>query len=114
MFLPARKIKRYQHCIPQDIKNILLNDFDDETAKGYIEELSVPQAVEPFVFPAVLTDGKFGSLKKYYLRSEKDLVMSPVLQDQMIESWKIEKVFTLESGHFPIFSMPQEVSEILV
>ena len=104
----------YATLAPQDIKDVLLNDIDDETAKKYIEDLSVPQAVEPFIFEPTLTDGNFGSLKKYYLRSEKDLVMSTALQDEMIKNWKVEKAFTLESGHFPIFSMPQEVSDILI
>ena len=66
---------------------------------------------EPVV--AELTNEAFGSVPKIYVRATLDKVLSPALQDRMLSGWDVEQVFTLESGHFPLMSMPERLVEVL-
>jgi len=75
-------------------------------------------AVDPtdlfrFMVPAQLSEKYFGSVPKYYIRASLDKVMSPPLQDEIISNWKVEQVFTLESGHFPLTSMANKLCETI-
>ncbi|MFT5891706.1 MAG: hypothetical protein ACI9Y7_001813, partial [Dokdonia sp.] len=38
----------------------------------------------------------------------------PASQDRMIEDWPVKKVHTLESGHFPGFSVPEKLVEMIL
>jgi len=98
----------------EDIANLLLHDVVD---RDYVEKLipkfSIKQATEPFMASVKLSEKKFGSVTKYYIRATLDKVMSPSLQDEMINNWKVEQVFTLESGHFPLTSIPDRLVEVI-
>ena len=48
-----------------------------------------------------------------YVRASLDKVMSLSLQDRMISAWEVETIFTLESGHFPMMSIPERFVEVL-
>jgi pimeloyl-ACP methyl ester carboxylesterase len=98
----------------ESIKELLLNDVE---AGNLLEEmttlLSVKQAVEPFMATLHLTKERFGSIKKTYVKATKDKVMSEDLQDLMIGNWPVEKVYKLNSGHFPLVSIPEQLIEVL-
>ena len=98
----------------EDIKALLLHDVEDGNV---LEEmttlLSIKQAVEPFMALLVLTNERFGSLKKSYVKASQDKVMSEDLQDLMISQSKVDNVYILDSGHFPIVSVPKKLIEIL-
>jgi hypothetical protein len=32
----------------------------------------------------------------------------------MLNSWEMEKVYNLKSGHFPLTSIPEELVEVLI
>lgn len=96
------------------IRNILLNDVkDEERLEKLIPEFFMEQSTEPFMATAQLSEENFGSVSKYYIRASIDKVLSPALQDKMISNWKVEKVFTLESGHFPLTSVPEDLVDII-
>ena len=64
--------------------------------------------------PVAMTAEKFGTVKKTYIRTTIDRVTTPDLQDRMIENWKVEQVHNLVSGHFPAFSVPQKLAELML
>ena len=93
-----------------DIRNVLLNDVQDESeARAHAKKLAIRQAVAPFNAEADVTSAAFGSVPKFYVRCSLDKVLSPALQDRMITSWPVERVFKLESGHFPLMSVPDQL-----
>jgi len=99
---------------PETVKSVFLNDvLSPESLAIFVPHFAMKQATEPFMFEAELTDEAFGSIPKTYVRASLDKVMSPTLQGEMIKSWKIDQVFTLSSGHFPLMSVPQELIEVL-
>ena len=97
-----------------DVKSILLHDVKEpERLESLARKLDMKQATEPFMAAIGLTDEAFGSIPKTYVRASLDKVMSTALQDRMISAWKVDQVFTLESGHFPMMSMPDRFIEII-
>lgn len=62
----------------------------------------------------VVSDENFGSVPKTYIRTSIDKVTSPALQDAMIANWKVETVHDLRSGHFPAFSVPEKLAELIL
>lgn len=96
------------------VRKFLLHDVNepDRVAK-LASKFDVKQATEPFMFPVTLSNEAFGSVAKSYVRATLDKVMSLSLQDRMISAWEVEKIFTLESGHFPMMSIPDRFDEIL-
>lgn len=99
---------------PEAVKEVLLNDVrDPERLAQFLPHFAMKQATEPFMFAAELTDRAFGSVSKTYVRASVDKVLSPALQSEMLRNWTVEKVFTLESGHFPLISIPDRLIDVL-
>lgn len=91
----------------EDVKSILLHDIKEpERLKSLAPKFDVKQATEPFMAAIELTDEAFGSIPKSYVRATMDKAMSMTLQDRMISVWRVDQIFTLESGHFPMMSIP--------
>lgn len=98
-----------------DIAYLLLHDVEDEARlEGLVSRLAIEQAVEPLMAAARLSDENFGTVPKYFIRANLDRVMSFPLQSEMIANWNVEQVFTLESGHFPLTSMPERLVEVII
>lgn len=99
---------------PEAVKTVLLNDVTDpERLAKYLPHFTMKQATEPFLSAAELTEGAFGGVPKTYIRASADKVLSPALQGEMLTRWPVEKVYTLDSGHFPLMSTPQSLMHAL-
>lgn len=75
--------------------------------------VDVPQATEPFMARVKVSKARFGAVSKAYIRTAIDKMVSPMLQDEMLENWKVEQVHVLHSGHFPTLSMPEALAELI-
>ncbi|MFT7669471.1 MAG: pimeloyl-ACP methyl ester carboxylesterase [Planctomycetota bacterium] len=99
---------------PETVKQTLLHDVrEPERLEAFLPHFAMKQATEPFMFAAELTDEAFGSVPKTYVRASIDRVLSPALQAVMVKNWKVDRVFTLESGHFPLMSIPARLIDVL-
>jgi len=104
----------YGEVTEETVRTILLNDIkDQEHLDNLVPHFLFKQSTEPFMAEAQLTEEKFGSVHKVYIRAGVDKVLTPALQDKMIKSWAVDKVFTLESGHFPLNSIPDELVKVI-
>lgn len=96
---------------PEAVPKVMLNDVSD---KAEIERMlplfSIQQPAMPFSAAIELSDARFGSVPKFYIRASLDKVIPPSLQDKMINNWPVEHVFDLQSGHFPFVSMPESLA----
>lgn len=98
----------------EDIRDIFLHDVEDEEyINKLIPKFSIKQAIQPFIAPAKLSTPNFRNVSKYYIRTSLDKVVSLSLQDEMISNWHAEQTFTLDSGHFPLTSMPNDFCETI-
>ena len=86
---------------------------DPQRVEQLAGRFDVKQAVEPFMYAAQLTEQAFGSVPKFYIRATHDKVMTLSLQDRMISNWDVQRVFTLESGHFPLMSGPERLADVI-
>jgi pimeloyl-ACP methyl ester carboxylesterase len=50
---------------------------------------------------------------KLYIKSSNDLEFPKTLQDEMIKNLDTRQIHTLESGHLPMISCPQQLADIL-
>lgn len=106
--------KSYVILNEKTIKEVFLHDVtDSERVDRLIPEFLMKQAVQPFAAPAELTQDKFGTVPKYYIRASLDKVLSPELQSRLITHWSLEKVFTLNSGHFPLTSIANQLADVI-
>ena len=104
----------YATITEETVRTILLNDVKDaDYLDKIVPKFLFKQATEPFMAIANLSEEKFGSVDKYYIKASIDKVISPSAQDKMLTNWKTKNVVTLESGHFPLTSIPEQlVAEI--
>lgn len=95
-------------------REVAFHDAEASAIEAALPRLAERQAVEPFVKPLVLTEENFGAIAKTYVRTSIDRILTPALQDRMIGSWPVERVHTLQSGHFPALSRPSELASVLL
>jgi pimeloyl-ACP methyl ester carboxylesterase len=98
----------------KEVRDYMLHDVEDkDRVERLIPHFLMKQATQPFMDPIELSEKNFGSVPKYYIRATMDQVMSIALQDEMLTNWKVEQVVTLESGHFPLTSMADKLSQVI-
>lgn len=104
----------YATLSEETVRNVLLNDVKDALyLNSIVSKFLFKQATEPFMARAQLSEENFGSVKKYYIKASIDKVISPAAQERMLGNWPVNKTFTLESGHFPLTSMPEKLMEVI-
>ena len=64
--------------------------------------------------PAKLTAERFGRVPKCYLATTKDLVVSPALQQRMMQEAGIQHSFKIDSGHASYITRPDDVVEAII
>lgn len=96
------------------LRRIGLHDVDQSEIQRILPMMAEWQASEPFMTKVALSEEKFGSVPKTYVRTTIDKMISAALQTIMIANWEVDSVFELESGHFPTSSMPKELAEVLL
>ncbi|MVO17778.1 alpha/beta fold hydrolase [Parasedimentitalea huanghaiensis] len=89
-----------------------VSDQDIQIALNMVQDL--PQATEPFMAKIAVSDEKFGRVPKVYIRTSLDRMVSPKLQQEMLENWTVEQAHTLSAGHFPTLSLPAQLVEHLL
>ncbi|SEB06608.1 alpha/beta fold hydrolase [Pedobacter hartonius] len=96
----------------EDIVNIFCQGASDDVQQLILENYR-PEPAAPFSDPVFLSDGNFGRIAKYYIETLQDHGIGNDLQKEMIAAAAITNVYTLNTGHSPSLSMPEEVSDIL-
>ena len=90
------------------------HDVDEKVIQRFLPLIVEKQATEPFMAKVSLSEENFGGVPKTYIRTSIDRVTTPALQDRMIANWNVEVVHDLASGHFPAFSVPEKLANLLL
>ena len=98
----------------QALRIIGFHDVEEKVIQRVLPLMVEKQATEPFMARVVLSEKNFGSVPKTYIRTTIDKVTSPALQDTMISNWQVETVYDLQSGHFPLFSVPEKLAGLML
>ena len=96
------------------LRIIGLHDVDYAEIERILPMMSEWQGTGPFMTEVAVTEEKFGSVPKTFVRTGIDKMISPALQDAMMKNWEVDSVFELESGHFPTSSVPDELAVALL
>ncbi|CAA9377153.1 MAG: hypothetical protein AVDCRST_MAG93-8910 [uncultured Chloroflexia bacterium] len=91
------------------IREDLLNDVSDEDVERAKSRFR-PQAVAPLATPVDVTEGNFGRVPRVYIETLKDRTISPSLQKGMYGRLPCQKVISMDTGHFPFYSAPEELA----
>lgn len=90
---------------------LFCNDCDAATADAGAA-MMVDEPLGPLAEPARLSE-RYDSVRRFYIRTARDLVISPAQQDRMIAGSPVEAVFELNTGHSPMLSQPGELAASL-
>jgi hypothetical protein len=87
-----------------------VSDAEFETAMARIG----PEPVSIFREKAVFTEDRFDRVSRVYIHCTQDKAIGYTLQREMVRDTPCAPVLTLESGHSPFVTMPQELAEALL
>ena len=116
-FLPRLAFSDDQSSATSDEETWREVAFHDVAETSVLEALPLlrgPQATEPFMAKVAVSNERFGSVPKTYIRTDIDKMLTPTLQDEMLDNWDVDHVHTLNSGHFPALSLPEKLVEAIL
>jgi pimeloyl-ACP methyl ester carboxylesterase len=79
-----------------------------------VRPMTVPEPVAPLATPLSITEGKWGSISRYYIECTEDRAIPPAVQRAMYTAIPVEKVFSIAASHAPNFSAPEQVADYLI
>lgn len=98
---------------PEIYKDGLYHDCDEaihQMARMILSHESALTAITPLQ----LTEGNFGSVRRFYIECTEDKAVTPFIQQKMYTETPCEKVYQMETSHSPFFSKPQELCDIFL
>ena len=99
--------------MPDKSRTPLYFDCSDEDAAWAAERL-VPEATEPVGAVLSLTEENYGRVPRYYIECLQDRAISIETQRAMISGQPVERVISMDSGHSPFLSRPEELAKHLL
>lgn len=91
--------------------DMFFHDVPEDVAEPFLASWKA-EPVGPQAKPLELTAERFGSLPRLYVATKFDRVVSPSLQERMLEATPSDKV-TIETGHAPMLGAASELARIL-
>jgi len=86
-----------------------------EAAIGWAKpQLPEYQATAPLGAPVKVSESRFGSLPRFYIKCLQDKVLSPGMQQQLIDAEPCKAVFELDADHAPFASAPVQLAQALL
>jgi len=98
---------------PDSLTYLFINDGSPAVKDLVLNNYRAEPAI-PFANKVTLTNEGFGSVNKVYIKTLKDVVISPALQDRMIAAAGIKTVYTVNTSHSPFLAEPHTVSDLLI
>jgi pimeloyl-ACP methyl ester carboxylesterase len=75
--------------------------------------LMTPEPIAPYETPFEATDGRFGLVPRYYVETRRDRVVLPAIQKSIQSRVRFQRVLSLDTGHAPYFSTPDDLVSCL-
>lgn len=97
---------------PDEIIHLFIQDGTPQVQSLVLQNYRT-EPLKPFINPVILTPKNFGSVKKVYIKTLQDHVVSPYLQGKMIEEGEVKSVYQINTGHCPFLSQPDTLTSLL-
>ncbi len=98
---------------PKHYRDVLYHDCSDDDCT-LASSLLVPEPSRPALKKLNLTDARYGSVPRAYIRLSEDRAVSPGLQDRLINEVGADRVETIKAGHSAYFSQPDALTQTIV
>ena len=100
--------------IPNDkIVSVFAQDANDEVKKLLMDN-NRPEPIGPQADKIFLKNPAFAGVSKYYIQTIQDHAITIDLQKKMISAAGIKNVYSVESGHCPMLTQADKVSDLLL
>jgi len=93
--------------------SVFYNDCADQDISWATLRLNW-QPGAPYTQPVKLTDAKFGSIRRIYIKTLRDRAITPAMQQRMIDAMPPERVIEMDTGHSPFLSQPDVLTNHLM
>lgn len=95
-------------------REVAFHDVNETSILEALPLLRGPQATEPFMAKVAVSEARFGSIPKTYIRTDIGKMLTPTLQDEMLKNWRVDQIHVLNSGHFPALSLPDQLVQAMI
>ncbi len=95
------------------LKDMAFADCSDEDI-ALAKALLVPQPIAPLATPVTTTEANFGRVPRVYIEALQDRALFPSLQKEMYTALPCQKIISMHTSHFGIFSAPGEFARHLM
>lgn len=97
---------------PEARAGLFCNDCAPDVAAALPDQM-VDEPLAPLATPVTLTAARFGTVRKVYIHTARDQVVSPALQAEMVVATPVSQELTLDTGHTPFLSNPQALAQAI-
>ena len=97
----------YSTIKEEALKEIFYTDCSDEDVE-FAKSRLVPQAIMPSFTPVNTTEENFERVPRVYFSCLQDRIINPTIQENLYKALPCEKVVSLDTGHFPFLSAPEQ------
>lgn len=80
---------------------------------AFAQALLRPEPLFGLTAPLRVSAERFGRVPRDYIECTQDRVISLAAQRRMQAAWPVQRVVTLETGHSPFFSNPEQLAAVL-
>ena len=107
------RIGLWDRLAPDCYQEILYHDCGEEDL-ALARLMLTREPLRPALARLKLTEGRYGSVPRAYIRLTEDRAVSPYLQDLLIEQVKADRVESLKSSHSAYFSQPDALARTIL
>jgi pimeloyl-ACP methyl ester carboxylesterase len=94
---------------PELARRAFYNDCPPRELRRATEQLG-PEPLHAFGASVSLSDERFGGIPRAYIHCERDAVIGPVLQREMVSASPCRMTVSMRTGHSPFLSAPEELA----
>ncbi len=96
------------------LREVFYNETPEQRIQWAKPQLITTQPTEPFGAPVKITNERFGTIPRAYIKCMRDKITTSQAQQRMINTFHCEQVFELDADHAPFLSKPKELSDALM
>ncbi len=94
------------------LRRTFYNTVKDTALIWLSRVLLTDNPLQPVTTPISITDEKYGTVPRYYIKTTEDNAIAPQAQKFMVDAMPCEKIYSIPTDHSPFFSAPKKLAKI--
>lgn len=112
-FVDVNRMGMWDWLRPEGYRDVLYHDCSEDDNR-LAASLLCREPLRPAIGKLRLTDGKYESVPRGYIRLSKDRAVSIELQDRLLNETLVDHVETIDAGHSAYFCKPDELTDAIL